>query len=98
MGVVVYRGCLQEGVLLPLLWCLVVDDLMARLNRGCVNAQGYADDICPLAVEKFPNTVSGFIQWVCHNVETWCGEIGLLVNSDRTECCIYKKKETSCFF
>ena len=30
------RGCPQAGVLSPLLWCLVADDLLARLNwRWC---------------------------------------------------------------
>jgi len=62
LRVVVSRGCLQVGVLLPLLWCLFLDDLMAGLNMGCVNTQGYADDICLLAVGKFPNTVSGVMQ------------------------------------
>jgi hypothetical protein len=57
MRVAVSRGCLQEGVLSPLLWCLFVDDLMARLNVVCVSTQGYADDICLLAVGKFPNSV-----------------------------------------
>jgi hypothetical protein len=42
----VSRGCPQGGVLSPLLWCLVVDKLIARLNRGGVYTQGYADDIC----------------------------------------------------
>jgi hypothetical protein len=37
LRVAVSRGCLQEGVLLLLLWCLFVDDLMARLNVGCVD-------------------------------------------------------------
>jgi hypothetical protein len=30
----VSRGCPQGGILSPLLWCLVVDDLIARLNGG----------------------------------------------------------------
>jgi hypothetical protein len=60
--VTVSRGCLQEGILSLLLWCLFVGDLMARLNIGCVNTQGYADDICLLAGGKFPNTVSGLMQ------------------------------------
>jgi hypothetical protein len=34
--------------------------------------QGYTDDICLLAVGKFPNTVSGLMQWVRHTVQTWC--------------------------
>jgi len=61
MRVAVSRGCLQEGILSPLLWCLFVD-LMTRLYMGCVITQGYADDICHLAVGKFPNTVSGLMQ------------------------------------
>jgi len=60
------RGCPQGGVLSPLLWCLVVDELIARLNGGGVYTQGYVDDICLRVVRKFPNMVSGLIQWVLH--------------------------------
>jgi hypothetical protein len=34
MVAAVSRGCPQGGVLSPLLWCLVVDGMMARLNLG----------------------------------------------------------------
>jgi len=83
-SVAVSRGCPQGGVLSPLLWCLVVDELLARLSGGGVYAQGHVDDICLLAVEKFPNMVSGLIQWVLCAVEAWCGELGLSVNPDKT--------------
>ena len=62
-SIAVSRGCPQGGVLSPLLWCLVVDELIAGLNRGTVYTQVYADDICLLAMGKFPNPVSGLIQW-----------------------------------
>jgi hypothetical protein len=39
------RGCPQGGVLSPLLWCLVVDDLTTRLSGSDVFIQGYADDM-----------------------------------------------------
>jgi hypothetical protein len=68
----------------PLLWCLVVDDLLTKLNKGGVYSQGYADDVCLLAVEKFPDTVSGFIQWALHTVEAWCDELSLSVSPDKT--------------
>jgi hypothetical protein len=68
----------------PLLWCLVVDELIARLNGGGVYIQGYADDFCLLVVGKFPNTVSGLIQWALHSVEMWCDKLVLLVNPDKT--------------
>jgi hypothetical protein len=60
--VAVARGCSQGGVLSPLLWCLVDDDLIARLNEGRIYIQDYADDICLLAMGKFPNMVLGLIQ------------------------------------
>jgi len=77
------RGCPQGGVLSPLLWYLVVNELLARLNEGGVYTQGYADDICLLAVWKFPNTVSGLIQWALNIVEVWCGKLSLSVNPDK---------------
>ena len=83
-SVAVSRGCPQGGVLSPLLWCLVVDDLLARLCGGGLYAQGYADDICLLAVGKFSNTVSWLIQWAVSIVEAWCAELGLSVNPDKT--------------
>jgi hypothetical protein len=57
---------------------------MARLNEGGVYTQGYVNDTCLLAVRKFPNTVSGLIQWALHTVETWCEKLGLSVNPDKT--------------
>jgi len=33
-----------------------------RSSTGAVYAQGCADEICLLAVEKFPNTISGLVQ------------------------------------
>jgi len=71
------RGCPHGGVLSPLLWCLVVNDLLTRLSGGGVFIQGYTDDICLLAVGKFPNTVSGLMQWALSTIELWCNEVGL---------------------
>jgi len=39
-------ACPQGGVLSPLLWCVVVGDLLARLSRNGIFIQGYTDDIC----------------------------------------------------
>jgi hypothetical protein len=51
-SVAVSKVCPQGGVLSPLLWCLVVDDLLAQLSGG-VYAQGYADDMSS-GGEKIP--------------------------------------------
>jgi hypothetical protein len=42
--VAVSRGWPQGGVLSPLLWCLVVDDLIAMFSGSGIYIQGYADD------------------------------------------------------
>jgi hypothetical protein len=42
------RGYLQGGVLLPLLWSLVVDELLWELNGNDYYTIGYADDIVVL--------------------------------------------------
>lgn len=39
------RGCTQGGVLPPIMWCLVVDSFLTRLNTSGFYAQEYADDI-----------------------------------------------------
>lgn len=41
----VTQRCPQGGVLSPLLWNLVVDELLTRLNDKGFYAQGYADDV-----------------------------------------------------
>jgi hypothetical protein len=47
---------------------------------------------CLLAVGKFPNTVSGLIQWALLTVQTWCNEVGLSVNPDKTGFVAFTRK------
>jgi len=58
-SVAVSRGRPQGGDMSHLLWCLVVDELIAGLNRGRVYTRGYVDNVCLLVMGKFPNLVSG---------------------------------------
>jgi hypothetical protein len=86
------RGCPQGGVLSPILWCLVVNYLIIRLSGSGVFIQGCADDIFLLAVGKFPNTVSGLMQWSLPIVEIWCNKVGLSVNPDKTVLFAFTRK------
>jgi hypothetical protein len=43
--VLVNRGCPLGGVMSPLLWNMVVDGLLRRLNNAHYQAQSYADDV-----------------------------------------------------
>lgn len=77
------RGCPQGGVLSPLLWNLVVDDLIRMLNSSGVYAQGYADDVAILVAGKFNNTVTDLMNDALRLVDQWCQEVGLSVNPDK---------------
>jgi hypothetical protein len=54
-------------VLSPLLWGLVVDDLLWELNDGGYYTVGYADDIAILIIGKFPQTARGLTNSPVHN-------------------------------
>jgi hypothetical protein len=54
LGATAVRGCPQGGVLSPLLWSLVMDDLLWELHYRGYYTVGYADDIAILINGKFP--------------------------------------------
>jgi hypothetical protein len=66
------RGCPQGGVLSPLLWSLVVDELIWELNDSGYYTVGYADDIAILINGKFPQTVSEVLETALCTVQQWC--------------------------
>jgi len=75
-SVEVSRGCPQGGVFSPLLWHLVVGELIA----SSIGVDFILKDMqmtCLLMLGKFPNTISRLIQWAIHTVEMWCDELGL---------------------
>jgi len=59
--------------------------------RG-VFMQGDMRITCLPAVGKFPNMVSGLIQWALHTTELWCGGLGLSVNPDKTGLVAFTRK------
>jgi hypothetical protein len=83
LGVSAARGCLQGGVLCPLLWSLVVDDFIWGLNSNGYHTVGYADDIAILINRKFPHTVSEVLQTALYTVQQWCKETNLSIQRRR---------------
>jgi hypothetical protein len=79
----VARGCPQGGVLSPLLWSLVMDELVEGLNeKGCCTL-GYADDIAILVSGRFPYTVSELLQEALSMVQQWLIELSLSINPQK---------------
>ena len=79
------RGCPQGGICSPLMWCLVVDDLIAELERicaepppGCVAVPiVFADDI-NFAVRGFnPTSMVAFTNTLLAAVRTWAMTNGI---------------------
>jgi hypothetical protein len=78
------RGCPQGGVLSPLLWSLVVDDLLWGLNNNGYYTVGYADDIAILINGKFPQTVTEVLQTAICTTQHWCERKELSINQNKT--------------
>jgi hypothetical protein len=88
-GVTVSSGCPcpQGGSYHPWLW--------KNCWQGSMRGVFMCRDMrmtCLLAVGKFPNTVSGLIQWALHTVELWCAGLSLSVNPDKTRIVTFTRK------
>jgi len=57
-----HRGTSQGGVLSPLLWNLVVDDLIKRFKRRALKITAYADDIDIIITGVCPSTLSSIME------------------------------------
>jgi hypothetical protein len=87
-------GCPQEGVLSPLLWSLVVDDLLWGLNSNNYYAIRYADDIAVLINKKSLQTVSEVLQTALCTVQQWCERTKLSINPNKTVVIPFTRKRT----
>lgn len=89
MGVT--RGCPQGGILSPILWCMVIDSLLVRLNESGVFTQGYSDDVSSLVRGFCLSTVGDIMRSTLKVVEGWCAEKGLKVNPVKTKVILFSK-------
>jgi hypothetical protein len=75
--------CLQGSVLSPLLWSLLMDELLWELNDNDYYKVGYADDIAILINGKFPRNVSEILQTALCIVQQWCNMTNLSTNPNK---------------
>ena len=78
------RGCPQRGILSPLMWCLVMDDLLTLLNLLGYETIGYADDLAVIVRSKDGSTISDRMQNALNHVSGWCRGEGLNANPSKT--------------
>ena len=71
------------GILLPLLWSLVVDELIRGLSENGCNTIGYADDIAILICGTFLHTILEHLQEALSMVQHWCNRTQLSINPQK---------------
>ena len=92
IAVQVVKGCPQGAVLSPLLWLLVINDLLTNLNNSGFTSQSYADDLVITISGKSLVTISELMQVALSIVEFWCRGKGLHVNPTKTDIVIFTRR------
>lgn len=95
----VYLGTPQGGVLSPLLWILVVTDLLKELEKRSCPVTAYADVVVKCYIvyflmvkEKFLNTVYKLIGGYLNMVPNWANRSDSAVNPSKTEMVLVTSK------
>lgn len=65
-------GCFQEGILSLTLWCLVVDEVLKRLEEEGFRAYDYANDVAVVIRGNFLKTLRECMIKALRIIETWC--------------------------
>ena len=88
----VIKGCPQGGVLSPLLWNIVVDELIVTLNKSGFFCQGYADDIVIMVKGRHLGTMCDLLNNAFSKVEKWCVKGGLFVSPEKSKLILFSNK------
>ncbi len=91
--VVPARGSPQGGVLSPLIWNLIMDELLVSFKRGPVKAIGYADDVLLYVTGRFPLTLAELIQPELDRVVKWGKTNGLSFNPLKTNAVLFTRNK-----
>ena len=65
------RGTPQGGVISPLLWNLVINEILFELKQGGTKAVAYADDVVLLVRGKFLPTISEIMEGSLRRLSRW---------------------------
>ncbi|XP_070528303.1 uncharacterized protein [Cardiocondyla obscurior] len=86
------KKCPQGGVLSPLLWSIVVNKLLSKLEAAGILTYDYADDIAIIARGKFLPILGKLIERTLKITQNWCQAKGLTVNPEKTSAIIFTRK------
>ncbi|KAG6465903.1 hypothetical protein O3G_MSEX015484 [Manduca sexta] len=86
------RGCIQGSVLGPLIWNLILDDLLeTELPDGCY-IQAYADDVLMIAQSNTVNNLETITNTALNKIYTWGQEVKLRFGPSKTQMVAFTPK------
>ncbi|XP_020296935.1 uncharacterized protein LOC109861622, partial [Pseudomyrmex gracilis] len=88
------KGCPQGKILSPLLWCLVVDELLYKLQKTGFLAFGYAD-VAIIVRGIFLSILKETMGKAFKITQDWCQSKGLKANPSKTKAMIFIRKYKS---
>uniref|UniRef100_A0A1I8FVG9 RNase H domain-containing protein n=1 Tax=Macrostomum lignano TaxID=282301 RepID=A0A1I8FVG9_9PLAT len=80
----VQKGGPQGGVLSPILWNLVMDELLCSPHPDPVQKVGYADDVTATVAGPSPAVLRDLLQAFIHRAERWAHSCGLRFSESKT--------------
>lgn len=86
------RGTPQGGVLSPLLWTMVMNKVLLRLEGLGVRVVAYADDVAILVLGRFLSVISEIMEGALRTLSSWSRDCGLGVNAGKTELMLFTTK------
>ncbi|XP_017465837.1 PREDICTED: uncharacterized protein LOC108358852 [Rhagoletis zephyria] len=87
-----HRGTPQGGVLSPLLWLLVANELLGKFEGKAPRLIAYADDIAIVVTGKFLDTISNVMESALRVVHRWATTVNLEVNADKTDAVLFTRR------
>ena len=86
------RGCPQGGVISPLLWCLVVDELLSKLNGRNIDTQAYSDDGAIIITGKNLQQICKKAQEGINMAVEWSKKNDLTIHPNKTNMVLFTNK------
>jgi hypothetical protein len=90
----VCRGGAQGGVTTPLLWNLVIDDLLRDDPSDPVHKICYADDVTAITAGPSLNTLQELTQSFINKATVWANRCGLRLSEAKTVAVVFTSKRS----